>query len=155
MFRFFEREINLGAQLLTDVRRDLTEILTICKGEQKQSNHHRALITALSKSAIPASWVRYTLPNNTTLTIHDWMHDFIERVEQFKRLTVSDNLRSEEVWLGGMFFPEAYITATRQLIAQSNGWSLEQLHIQILSVGEDANVKGTMPRGGSYFTLKG
>lgn len=36
-----------------------------------------------------------------------------------------------------MFSPEAYITATRQMIAQTNGWSLEQLHMHI-RVGSSA-----------------
>ena len=40
-------------------------------------------------------------------------------------------LQKEEVWLGGTFCPEAYITATRQHVAQANTWSLEQLHLHI------------------------
>lgn len=36
-----------------------------------------------------------------------------------------------------MFAPEAYITATRQMIAQSNGWSLEQLNMHV-KVGTSA-----------------
>ena len=36
-----------------------------------------------------------------------------------------------------MFAPEAYITATRQMIAQTNGWSLEQLHMHV-KVGTSA-----------------
>ena len=33
-------------------------------------------------------------------------------------------LKSSVVWLGGLFTPEAYITATRQYVAQANSWSL-------------------------------
>lgn len=33
------------------------------------------------------------------------------------------------VWLGGLFIPEAYITATRQYVAQANSWSLEELYL--------------------------
>lgn len=37
-----------------------------------------------------------------------------------------------------MFSPEAYITATRQTVAQSNQWSLEELHMRIeVGVVED------------------
>jgi dynein heavy chain 1 len=36
-----------------------------------------------------------------------------------------------EVWLGGLFYPEAYITATRQTAAQRMGWSLETLHLKL------------------------
>jgi dynein heavy chain 1 len=35
------------------------------------------------------------------------------------------------VWLGGLFTAEAYITATRQLVAQANAWSLEELMLQV------------------------
>lgn len=35
------------------------------------------------------------------------------------------------VWLGGLFIPEAYITATRQFVAQANSWSLEELYLQV------------------------
>ncbi|PIO56243.1 hypothetical protein TELCIR_22358, partial [Teladorsagia circumcincta] len=38
----------------------------------------------------------------------------------------------EEVWLGGTFSPEAYVTATRQQVAQANTWSLEQLHLHVM-----------------------
>lgn len=32
---------------------------------------------------------------------------------------------------GGLFNPEAYITATRQYVAQANGWSLEELALSV------------------------
>ncbi len=35
------------------------------------------------------------------------------------------------MWLGGLFIPEAYITATRQYVAQANHWSLEELHLEV------------------------
>lgn len=36
-----------------------------------------------------------------------------------------------EIWLGGLFTPEAYITATRQYVAQANNWSLEELYLDV------------------------
>ena len=36
-----------------------------------------------------------------------------------------------KVWLGGLFNPEAYITATRQYVAQANSWSLEELSLVV------------------------
>ena len=32
-----------------------------------------------------------------------------------------------------MFVPEAYITATRQFVAQANNWSLEELTLEVTS----------------------
>ncbi|KAL3068935.1 hypothetical protein niasHT_039074 [Heterodera trifolii] len=123
LFRFFEREINLGAGLLSDIRRDLNELLSTYCGDQKQNNHSRQLIDALVKrKRVPANWLQFSVPNN--LTALEWMRDFVQRMEQLKRLSLSENLRNEEVWLGGMFFPEAYITAKKLLpICLWNGWS--------------------------------
>lgn len=35
------------------------------------------------------------------------------------------------VCLGSLFVPEAYITATRQYVAQANSWSLEELCLEV------------------------
>ena len=35
------------------------------------------------------------------------------------------------ICLGELFIPEAYITATRQYVAQINSWSLEELYLQV------------------------
>lgn len=39
--------------------------------------------------------------------------------------------QSYPVWLGGLLNPEAYITATRQCVAQANSWSLEELQLDV------------------------
>lgn len=154
LFRFFEREINLGARLLNEVRRDLDELMAICRGEQKQNNHTRNLIAALVKSKrVPQNWLHYMVPKE--VTAHEWMCDFVERVKQLENLSKSPNLRNEEIWLGGMFFPEAYITATRQLIAQTNGWSLEQLTMHVMGMGEGKQGASAASQSGTTFTLTG
>lgn len=33
--------------------------------------------------------------------------------------------------MGGLLFPEAYLTATRQYVAQNNKWSLEELELYV------------------------
>ena len=52
LFRFFEREVNAGIQMLADVRRDIEDAIQICLGEKKQTNHHRILLAALAKSQL-------------------------------------------------------------------------------------------------------
>lgn len=51
-------------------------------------------------------------------------------------------------WLGGMFIPEAFITATRQHTAQENKWSLEELELY-LEIGESTveTVQDTIVEG--------
>jgi dynein heavy chain 1 len=110
---------------LAYIREDLEDLLACSRGEKKQDNRMRALIAALTKGVVPQTWLRYTVPVSATAV--EWMKDFGERVKQLAHFSSSENLREECVWLGGLFAPEAYITATRQLIAQNNGWSLEQV----------------------------
>jgi dynein heavy chain 1 len=49
LFRFFEREVNAGISLLSQVRKDMEEVMLICQGEKKPTNHHRTLISELAK----------------------------------------------------------------------------------------------------------
>ncbi|CEF66963.1 Dynein heavy chain, cytoplasmic [Strongyloides ratti] len=148
LFRFFEREVNLGAALLRDVRHDLIELKAVCKGDKKQDNNIRSLSSSLNRGLVPQNWQRYVLPKN--VTVASWMADFAERISQLVRLSKSDNLRSEEIWLGGMFAPEAYITATRQMVAQSNGLALEQLNMHV-KVGKENKTPDSFSVKGLIF----
>lgn len=58
LFRCFEREVNLGAKLLNDMRNDLNEIMQVCEGQRKQTNDIRMLIDNLVKGLIPKFWNR-------------------------------------------------------------------------------------------------
>lgn len=54
------------------------------------------------------------------------------------------------MWLGGLFNPEAYITATRQCVAQANSWSLEELMLEV----SIADAEGQITAAGG-FSIKG
>lgn len=102
----------------------------------KPTNYHRELMSDLAKGIIPASWRRcYTVPS--TLTVIQWINDFAARIRQLieiseaASLTEPDHLRRLHIWLGGLFMPEAYITATRQVVAQMHGWALEELFLSV------------------------
>jgi hypothetical protein len=58
------------------------------------------------------------------------------------------------VWLGGLFTPEAYITATRQHVAQANSWSLEELHLHI-TVHDEPRRPTAPPPDDRSFPLTG
>ena len=49
LYRYFEREVNMGCQILARVRLDLQDIWQICKGDKKQTNDHRSLISQLTR----------------------------------------------------------------------------------------------------------
>ncbi|GAB6020623.1 Dynein heavy chain, cytoplasmic [Chamberlinius hualienensis] len=135
LYRYFEREVNRGAKLLQDVRNDLNDVVLICDGAKKQTNYHRTMISNLAKGIIPVSWCRYTVPQG--VTVMQWITDFAERITQLQTISKATTtggakeLKNVHIWLGGLFNPEAYITATRQCVAQANSWSLEELILEV------------------------
>jgi len=142
LYRFFEREVNFGLKLLQAVRLDLEDVAAIIQSGKKQTNHHRALIQQLNKGIIPKSWLRYKVP--TSCSVAAWVTDFAQRVKQLTKVStaVQGNsaaaLKTVTVWMGGLFNPEAFITATRQCVAQANSWSLEELSLDV-TVADEAD----------------
>lgn len=126
------------------MRRDLGDMIKVCQGELKQTNHLRTLMNDLTKGlrfcittmvadvltgTTPVHWCRYKVPK--ALSVSGWVVDFARRLTQLNRIAGLDKLNDVEVWLGGLFFPEAYITATRQAVAHRKRWSLETLSLQL------------------------
>ncbi|KAK6637160.1 Dynein heavy chain, cytoplasmic [Polyplax serrata] len=143
IYRYFEREVNLGSKLLSDVIHDLEDISLICQGDKKQTNYHRTMLSDLVKGILPSHWRRYTVPRGCTVI--QWITDFSQRVKQLQEVSKlvstkgAKELKLFNVWLGGLLNPEAYVTATRQSVAQANGWSLEELVLDI-SISDNGTV---------------
>ncbi|XP_056446392.1 cytoplasmic dynein 1 heavy chain 1 [Gadus chalcogrammus] len=135
LFRFFEREVKMGGKMLQEIRQDLTDVVQVCEGKKKQTNDLRTLINDLVKGILPHNWCRYTVP--ASMTVIQWVADFSERIKQLQQISQAaasggaKELKNVNVCLGGLFVPEAYITATRQYVAQANSWSLEELCLEV------------------------
>lgn len=52
LYRFFSRETSIGKKLLSQVRRDLADVIKVCEGSLKQTNHLRTLMSALTKGGL-------------------------------------------------------------------------------------------------------
>ena len=80
------------------------------------------MLSELVKGILPRSWRRYTIPTGTTVI--QWITDFSLRIKQLQQVSQvlaqggARELQTVTVWLGGLFNPEAYVTATRQCVAQ-------------------------------------
>ena len=92
-----------------------------CQGNLKLTNHIGDLLGCLMKGSIPVHWTTFytTSPN---LSVGAWISDLAARCTTMKRhctsLTNPSPSAPASYWLGGMFSPEAFITATRQHTAQ-------------------------------------
>ena len=86
----------------------------------------REVAMELLRGMIPKSWLQYKVSGDMTAAL--WVADFSRRVQQLERVVglVSGGgrsggggaLKASTFWLGGLFTPEAFITATRQCVAQ-------------------------------------
>ncbi|TIA73231.1 hypothetical protein E3P91_01529 [Wallemia ichthyophaga] len=130
IFRFFKRESDLGRKLYSAVRGDLEDLTGVCKGELKQTNHLRTLMSDLTKGTVPSNWKAYKVPSSWTIT--QWLPDFALRLQQIQRLSNEQNSLSQStIWFGGLFFPGSFLTATRQDSAHRTRVSLEELHLEL------------------------
>lgn len=67
-----------------------------------------------------------------------WLADFGSRLEQLSAVADCENFQRFLLWFGGLFFPEAFLTASRQAIAQKKGLSLEELQM-VVTVGNTSH----------------
>ncbi|EPR57558.1 dynein heavy chain [Toxoplasma gondii GT1] len=158
MFRCFEREITVARRLLATIQDALAQLLLVCKGEAKLTNALRDLAQRISSSEVPPEW-KGVFTSAPELTLAEWIEDFSRRLkhlmlvaQSFGPSTIeetSQKIRPEElsaaltrqsdggelsqrrVWLGGLLYPSAYLTASRQAVAQAKGWSLDDLAMEV------------------------
>lgn len=87
LYRYFEREVNSGSKLLLTVISDLQDVILICQGEKKQTNHHRSMLSELVRGIIPGGWKKYTIP--VGCTVIQWITDFSNRIGQLRKVSES------------------------------------------------------------------
>lgn len=133
LFRFLEREVLLGTKLLKIVKQDLKDLKLLSTGDLKATNELREISRELDTDCIPNKWRVYKV---ASITATEWVIDFVKRLSQLKELAQESSYKQKKLWLGGFFFPEALITATRQSVAENNNWSLEELDL-IIEIGNE------------------
>jgi len=135
LFRFLEREVTVASGLLDSVKNDLHMLLEMCEGKRKSTQQLKVLAEALHADQIPVKWRKYVIANISATV---WINDFVKRINQLKRLSGEKDFGQKGLWYGGLLFPEAYLTATRQSVAQKNSWSLEELELKFeVNLSED------------------
>lgn len=134
--RFFGRETWTGRRLLEHVRKDLSDLVRVCDGTSKQTNELRALMQDLNRGNVPPHWAKFKMPKG--VSVGQYISDLVARLAQLE--AIAHGKSTGGIWLGGLFQPEAYITATRQAAAHAQGASLEQLvlHLDLDAASTDA-----------------
>ncbi|KAK6094055.1 dynein heavy chain [Batrachochytrium dendrobatidis] len=133
LMRFIGSETETAAKLLATIRSDLTSLDFILVGKDQHTNSTRLLTSLLRRGEVPKHWISYTIP--TLFTINQFLDNLVERLKQVKELqesAMAGQLESLKVWIGGLFFPEAFLTAARQTAAKLIGASLENLELAVM-----------------------
>ncbi len=95
------------------------------EGQVKATNRTRELLVSFARRQTPAHWRTYPCPSDLAQSLGAWVTDLAARVRGLDRYRAL--LRQHQsgganptcqYWLGGMFSPEAFVTATRQHAAQ-------------------------------------
>ena len=151
--RFFAREWKEAKSLLSIVGKDLEMILSVLDGKEKPTNHSRSLMQILRRGGIPEKW-RQSFKIPQSFNCHQWVDNFQKRLNHFRLISDmkdSTTLDGRRIWLGGLFHPEGFLTATRQVTAKSLGISLESLYLDVNVVGEKDGISGS----GRQFVITG
>ncbi|EAR94592.2 dynein heavy chain, cytoplasmic protein (macronuclear) [Tetrahymena thermophila SB210] len=146
LFRFLEREITVGTKLLNEIKSNLKDVIQMAAGNIAGTNVTKQLAKDVYSDVVPKAWVKF---NSYCTSLNEWIFDFKQRIDQFNKLAIIPNYQKSGVWIGQLLYPEAYMTATRQFVAQNNAWSLEELELQASVYSEGDQL------GDDCFLVKG
>ena len=146
IYRFLKREVGIAMKLLARVRDDLAKLIEMCKGNIKSTNELREVAHQLFNDSVPKSWQVYP---SVELNVTEWILDLKNRVNQLNKITGEPDYGKSSLWLGGLIFPEAYLTATRQSVAQELKVPLDELVLSVELPEKITSVPAT------NFVLKG
>ena len=105
MYRYFDREVAIGASLLCEVREDLALIGSVVREEGKLTNRLRSVLGALRKGQLPAEWGRFYAA--AEMTASAWVNDFSRRLRQLMKFSKAftdsgpgEAVTTFQVWMG-------------------------------------------------------
>jgi Dynein heavy chain C-terminal domain len=124
------RSLTIRSSCLTSIQIERTSYLisrllllhrSHCEGDTKATNSLRKLMTSLTSGLVPSAW-RAEYPSPTDTGISSWVADLVSRSEALDRyrpmFRTKEAVSGTRYWMGGMFNPHSFITATRQHSAQ-------------------------------------
>lgn len=90
-------------------------------------------MSALAKDAVPASWKAGLI--QADLGVAAWIDDLAKRLEHLTSVSKpgpKTGPGAAPFWLGGLFSPDAFITASRQHVASALSCSLDELGLSLV-----------------------
>ena len=129
LFRFIEREVTVCSKLLISVRKTLNDLIDMVEGRLQPLEDLKIKAKMIYHGKIPKEWNKYCYPS--TINVSVWIQDFKNRLDQILANCKSSDWQRKGINLGYMLFPEAFLTASRQYVAQIKKCSLDNLQLKI------------------------
>ncbi|RNF24116.1 cytoplasmic dynein 1 heavy chain 1 [Trypanosoma conorhini] len=134
-----EREYSFALDRRREILEDLAALEEICAGSRSPTATQRGLMDHVLRDQVPPHWARsyHTFPT----TADQWMSDFMSRVAHVQAMHEAVRQNTFETTclsLGLLFWPGAFLTATKQQAARRQHRSLEQLQLRLELMSEDA-----------------
>lgn len=148
LMRCIAREIKTGIECAKQVVGDIREVMDYCDGSVKLTNKIRILVDSISAGVTPQGWI--DLYEGGGIVADIWINDFVKRIEQVRAFSRSGgkNLDTFEYWIGGLFNPGSFVTATRQFVARRGNHSVDELELLLNDTAKDGfMVSGIMSEG--------
>jgi len=134
-------------ELLKLIKSSLKALLKAMKGLIVYSNDLEDMSTALDQNCVPPNWSSLAYPSTKPLNL--WINDLNERIK-FLRDWV-DFGQPRVFWISGFFFPQAFLTGTKQNFARKYKVPIDEISFdfQILDKGPQRVIRP--PTDGVYI----
>lgn len=101
-------------------------------------------MSALVKDSVPATWKSGLV--QAAMGAASWVDDLGKRIvhlESVSKPGAKSGPDASPYWLGGLFSPDAFVTASRQHVARALSCSLEELKLSlVVGAGGESSAEG-------------
>ncbi|KAF6216101.1 hypothetical protein GE061_000439 [Apolygus lucorum] len=141
------REINVFNSLINLMETSLEDVNKAVTGMCIASDSTNELRRSLMNHTPPRLWFKFSPKSN--LSIGNWLTHFERRYDQFSKWVS----RGEPwiLWLSGLAFPEAFMTAVSQVACREEGWQIDSVALSTHVTGyEKRSEIPSKPKTGFY-----
>ncbi|KAG8348375.1 dynein heavy chain [Trypanosoma vivax] len=132
-------------RLLSFVQKCLAEFSRAVRGEVDMSAELEAVGACFYINAVPASWAAFAYPSLKPLS--SWVDDLVRRV-QFVQSWYDTGV-PRALWMGGFFFPQAFLTGTLQNYARRKHVAVDSVSFRFALLNDETPATVEAPEHGA------
>lgn len=115
------QELDLYNAVLKVIKKTLEMLIRGLNGEIGMNQELDNIATSLYNNQVPAKWAHFSPQSEKSLS--DWMQDLYQRDAQYVGWIKKGE--PKVMWLSGLHYPAAYMTALIQTCCRAQGWPLD------------------------------